>query len=61
MDEALACRDRGEEKTILFGLTGTGYFDMTAYGQYNDGRMTDSIPTEEELARGFATIPDVRP
>lgn len=59
IDEALLCRETGEEKTILFGLTGTGYFDMTAYGQYNDGKMTDYIPTDEDLARGFASMPRI--
>ena len=58
MDEALKCRETGEARTIVLGLTGTGYFDMVAYGKYNDGVMTDTIPTDEELARGFATIPD---
>lgn len=58
IDEAVRCRETGEEKTILFGLTGTGYFDMTAYQQYNDGTMTDSIPTDEDLDKGFAYIPD---
>ena len=57
IDEAIRCREAGLEKTILFGLTGTGYFDMAAYGQYNDGRMTDHVPSEEELQRGFASIP----
>ena len=57
IDEALLCRETGEEKTILFGLTGTGYFDMKAYEQYNDGKMTDYIPTDEDLARGFASLP----
>ena len=59
IDEALACRESGEEKTILFGLTGTGYFDMLAYGQYHDGKMTNSIPTVEELARGFSSMPAI--
>ena len=59
IDEALLCRETGEAKTILFGLTGTGYFDMTAYGQYNDGKMTDYIPTDEDLARGFASMPRI--
>ena len=59
IDEALKCKETGEKKVILFGLTGTGYFDMTAYKQYNDGAMTDRIPTDEELAQGFATIPDI--
>lgn len=59
IDEALACKASGEEKVILFGLTGTGYFDMTAYEAYNDGRMVDHIPTDEELEKGFRTIPAV--
>ncbi len=59
MDEALACKETGEEKVILFGLTGTGYFDMTAYESFNNGTMVDSIPTDEDLAAGFATIPAV--
>ena len=59
IDEALKCRETGEEKTIIFGLTGTGYFDMTAYEKYNDGTMTDYIPTDEDLAKGFAGIPNV--
>lgn len=59
IDEALACKETGEEKVILFGLTGTGYFDMTAYEAYNDGRMVDHVPTDEELAAGFATIPHI--
>ncbi|MBQ3652842.1 MAG: TrpB-like pyridoxal phosphate-dependent enzyme [Synergistaceae bacterium] len=59
IDEALKCRETGEEKTIIFGLTGTGYFDMVAYEKYNDGVMTDYIPTDEDLAKGFAGIPNV--
>ena len=59
IDEALKCKETGEEKTIIMGLTGTGYFDMTAYEKYNDGTMTDYIPTDEDLAKGFATIPNV--
>ena len=59
MDEALRCRETGEEKTILFGLTGTGYFDMTAYAAYLDGRMTDHVPTDEELQKGFDSLPDI--
>lgn len=58
IDEALLCKETGEEKTILFGLTGTGYFDMKAYEQFNDGTMTDYIPSDEDLAKGFATIPN---
>lgn len=58
MDEALKCRDTGEAKTILFGLTGTGYFDMVAYEKFHDGVMTDYYPTDEDLAKGFATIPN---
>ena len=59
IDEALKCKQTGEKKVILFGLTGTGYFDMTAYKQYNDGTMTDYIPTDADLERGFASIPDI--
>ena len=57
MDEAVKCREEGKKKVILFGLTGTGYFDMTAYKNFNDGTMTDTIPTDEDLQRGFETIP----
>ena len=57
IDEAVKCRETGEAKTIVFGLTGTGYFDMVAYGKYNDGDMSDSIPTDADLEKGFATIP----
>ena len=57
MDEALKCKETGEARTIVLGLTGTGYFDMVAYGKYNDGVMSDTVPTDEDLARGFATIP----
>lgn len=59
MDEAIRCRETGEKKTILFGLTGTGYFDMAAYKAYHDGTMQDYIPTDEDLERGFATLPKV--
>ena len=59
VDEALQCRREGKKKVILFGLTGTGYFDMAAYKQYNDGTMTDTIPTDADLQKGFATIPDI--
>jgi tryptophan synthase beta chain len=59
MDEALRCKETGEEKTILFGLTGTGYFDMVAYEKFNDGVMNDYIPTDEDLEKGFAGIPDI--
>lgn len=59
IDEALKCKETGEKKRILFGLTGTGYFDMAAYKQYNDGTMTDYIPTDEDLEKGFASIPDI--
>ena len=57
IDEALKCKNNGEEKTIVFGLTGTGYFDMVAYEKFNNGEMTDYIPTDEELAVGFAGLP----
>ena len=57
IDEALKCKAAGQKKKILFGLTGTGYFDMAAYKQYNDGAMTDVIPDDAALAKGFASIP----
>ena len=57
IDEAMKCKETGEEKTIVFGLTGTGYFDMVAYERYNNGEMTDYIPTREDLQRGFDKIP----
>ena len=59
IDEALKCKETGEEKTILFGLTGTGYFDMVAYQKFNDGVMTDYIPTDEELAKSISQLPKV--
>lgn len=59
IDEALKCKETGEEKTILFGLTGTGYFDMFAYEKFHDGKMTDYIPTDEELQASFATLPKI--
>ena len=59
IDEALKCKETGEAKTILVGLTGTGYFDMTAYQAYNDGKMTDYVPTEAEIARGLEGIPRI--
>ena len=57
IDEALKCKETGEEKNIVFGLTGTGYFDMVAYEKYNDGKMNDYIPTDEELAESFKKLP----
>ena len=59
VDEAMKCKETGEEKTILFGLTGTGYFDMVAYQKYNDGEMSDYIPSDEDLAQGFAGLPHI--
>ena len=59
IDEALKCKETGEEKTIVFGLTGTGYFDMVAYEKFNDGIMSDYIPTDEELEQSFAGLPKV--
>lgn len=57
--EALKCKETGEEKTILFGLTGTGYFDMMAYQKFNDGEMTDYIPTDEEIEKSLKNLPKV--
>ncbi|MDR2767507.1 MAG: TrpB-like pyridoxal phosphate-dependent enzyme [Treponema sp.] len=59
VDEALECKKLGEKKVILFGLTGTGYFDLSAYTAYNDKSMSDHIPTDGDLERGFASIPDI--
>ena len=59
MDEAIKCRETGEQKTILFGLTGTGYFDMVAYEKFNNGQMSDYVPTDEDLAQGFAGLPQM--
>ena len=57
IDEALKCKETGEEKTIVFGLTGTGYFDMYAYQKYNDGQMSDYIPTDEEISKALSKLP----
>ena len=59
IDEAKKCKETGEEKTIVFGLTGTGYFDMMSYQKFNDGVMSDYIPTDEDLQTGFAGLPNV--
>ena len=59
IDEAVKCRETGEEKTIVFGLTGTGYFDLYAYESYNNGTMTDTIPTDEQLQKSFAALPNI--
>ncbi|MBR3094788.1 MAG: TrpB-like pyridoxal-phosphate dependent enzyme, partial [Clostridia bacterium] len=59
IDEAMKCKETGEEKTIVFGLTGTGYFDMVAYEKFHDGKMDDYIPTDAELEASFATLPKV--
>ena len=59
IDEALKCKESGESKTILFGLTGTGYFDMMAYSAYLEGTMTDYIPTDEDLEKSFAKLPKI--
>ena len=60
IDEALKCKETGEEKTIVFGLTGTGYFDLKAYESFNDGTMTDVIPSDEDIAASLARLPEVR-
>ena len=59
LDEAIKCRETGEHKTILFGLTGTGYFDLVAYQRYNDGEMSDYIPTDEDIAASLSKLPQV--
>ncbi len=60
IDEALKCKETGEEKTILFGLSGTGFFDMPGYNDYLTGKMTDYVPTDEELEKWFETLPDIK-
>jgi tryptophan synthase beta chain len=59
IDEAMKCKETGEEKVIVFGLTGTGYFDMAAYQNYNSGEMNDYVPTDEDLQKGFDSLPNV--
>ena len=60
MDEAIKCRETGEEKNIVFGLTGTGYFDLYAYQSFNDGKMTDYIPTDEDIAKSLSKLPQIK-
>ena len=60
IDEAIKCKETGEEKTIVFGLTGTGYFDMYAYEKFHDGKMENYVPTDAELAYGLSKLPDVK-
>jgi len=60
IDEAMKCKETGEAKTIVFGLTGTGYFDMYAYKKFNDGEMSDYIPTEEDINKGLKSLPDIK-
>jgi tryptophan synthase beta chain len=59
IDEALKCKQTGEKKVIVFGLTGTGYFDMTAYQSYLNGQMTDYTPSDADLQQGFNTLIDI--
>ena len=61
IDEALRCKETGEKKVILFGLTGTGYFDMTAYKSFNDGKMRDYIPSDEEIAASLKGLDQLQP
>ena len=60
IDEALKAKKSGKEKVILFGLTGTGYFDLAAYDAFNNGKMNDYIPTDEDLETGFNALPDIK-
>ena len=60
MDEAIKCKETGEAKNIVFGLTGTGYFDMMAYQKFNDGQMQDYIPSDEDLAKAIGELPKVQ-
>ena len=59
IDEALKCKETGEEKTIVFGLTGTGYFDLVAYEKFHNGEMSDRVPTDEELKKFRANLPKI--
>ena len=59
IDEAMKCKETGEEKTILFGLTGTGYFDMMSYEKFHNGVMTDYVPADEEIQKGLAGLPEM--
>ena len=59
MDEAIKCKETGEEKVIVFGLTGTGYFDMMSYEKFHDGKMIDYVPTDDEIAAGLSKIPNI--
>ena len=59
IDEALKCKETGEEKNIVFGLTGTGYFDLYAYKKFNDGEMSDYVPTDEEIRKSLSRLPKV--
>ena len=59
IDEALKCKESGQAKNIVFGLTGTGYFDMVAYQKFNDGEMNDYIPTDEDIAKSLAKLPQI--
>ena len=59
IDEALLCKQTGESKTIVFGLTGTGYFDLKAYEQFNDGLMSDTVPTDEMIGKSLSKLPKV--
>ena len=60
IDEALKCKETGEEKTIVFGLTGTGYFDMVAYEKFHEGQMSDYIPTDDDLKKSLSKLPYIR-
>ena len=60
IDEALKCKETGEEKTIVFGLTGTGYFDMLAYEKFHNGAMENYAPTDEEIGFGLSRLPDMK-
>ena len=59
MDEAMECKRTGEKKTILFGLTGTGYFDMMSYEKFHDGKMSDYVPSDEEIDGALARLPKI--
>ena len=59
IDEAMKCKETGEEKTIVFGLTGTGYFDLYGYQKFNDGLLENYVPTDAELAESLSKLPNI--
>ena len=59
IDEALLCKETGEEKTILFHLCGHGHLDLSAYDSYFSGEMEDYALSEDEIARSMESVPQI--